>query len=74
MSDQIIPTDSILRRHFEQQAACLGLGTIPEDSILRRHYLQALSSQGQTAPSQAASARVTAQAAAPAAARQTALC
>jgi hypothetical protein len=48
MSETTIPSDSILRRHFEQQATTQGLGAIPEDSILRRHYLHALSSQAAT--------------------------
>jgi len=66
MSEIIIPTDSILRRHFEQNAAAQGLPAIPEDSILQRHYLQALSA-GKTAT---AAAPVTRQA--PAAPTQTA--
>jgi hypothetical protein len=42
MSDLTIPTDSVLRRHFEQRAMALGLPPVPEDSVLRRHYLQRL--------------------------------
>ena len=44
MSGLTIPTDSVLRRHFEQLAASRGLPPPPEDSTLRRHYLQALES------------------------------
>lgn len=32
-----VPTDSILRRHYEQQRRAAG---VPEDSILRRHHEQ----------------------------------
>lgn len=46
MSDHSLPTDSILRRHFEQHAASLGLPPPPEDSILRRHYLHLSSAVG----------------------------
>ena len=42
MAEIILPTDSVLRRHFEQQATTRGLGAPPEDSILRRHYTQLL--------------------------------
>lgn len=44
MSDFTIPTDSVLRRHFEQLAASRGLPPMPTDSVLRRHYLQRLDS------------------------------
>lgn len=42
MSDLTIPTDSVLRRHFDQLAASRGLPPVPTDSVLRRHYLQRL--------------------------------
>lgn len=42
MSDLTIPTDSVLRRHFEQLAVSRGLPPVPTDSVLRRHYLQRL--------------------------------
>lgn len=37
-----LPTDSILRRHFEQLAAAAGLPQPPQDSVLLRHYRQLL--------------------------------
>lgn len=39
------PTDSILRRHFDQIAASAGLPPLPEDSVLRRHHAQLLESR-----------------------------
>jgi hypothetical protein len=42
MSDLTIPTDSVLRRHFDQLSASSGLPPVPTDSVLRRHYLQRL--------------------------------
>jgi|GEM_PF-3965219 len=39
------PTDSILRRHFNQIAANAGLPPLPEDSVLRRHHAQLLESR-----------------------------
>lgn len=37
-----VPTDSILRRHFEQLASTAGLQPPPEESVLLRHYMQLL--------------------------------
>jgi hypothetical protein len=37
-----LPTDSILRRHFEQLASSAGLPQPPQDSVLLRHYRQLL--------------------------------
>lgn len=37
-----LPTDSILRRHFEQLASVAGLPQPPQDSVLLRHYRQLL--------------------------------
>ncbi len=62
MSDLAIPTDSVLRRHFEQRAMSLGLPAIPEESVLRRHYLQRLAA-ALDAPSVGVVAAVTARAA-----------
>lgn len=45
MSAQSIPTDSILRRHFEQIARSVDLPSPPQDSILSRHYHQLLDSR-----------------------------
>ncbi|MFN3985230.1 MAG: hypothetical protein ACK4KV_07060 [Rhodocyclaceae bacterium] len=56
-----IPTDSVLRRHFEQLARSLGLpGSLPQDSIQVRHYLQTLdarSTRSAAAGAQAVEAR-----------------
>lgn len=40
-----LPTDSILRRHFEQLVSAAGLPQPPEDSVLSRHYRQLLDSR-----------------------------
>lgn len=40
-----VPTDSILRRHFNQIAATAGLPPLPEDSVLRRHHAQLMESR-----------------------------
>ena len=37
-----LPTDSILRRHFDQLASSAGLPQAPQDSVLLRHYRQLL--------------------------------
>lgn len=45
-----VPTDSILRRHFEQLASAAGLPQAPQDSILLRHYRQLLDARLDQAP------------------------
>lgn len=45
-----VPTDSILRRHFEQLASTAGLPQAPQDSILLRHYKQLLDARLEQAP------------------------
>lgn len=45
-----VPTDSILRRHFEQLTAAAGLPQPPQDSILLRHYRQLLDARLDQAP------------------------
>lgn len=45
MTALLPPTDSILRRHFDQIAASAGLPPLPEDSVLRRHHAQLLESR-----------------------------
>lgn len=45
-----LPTDSILRRHFEQLAAAAGLPRPPQDSVLLRHYRQLLDARLARAP------------------------
>lgn len=53
-----IPTDSVLRRHFEQLARSLGLpGSLPQDSIQMRHYLQTLDARSTRAAAPAVEAR-----------------
>lgn len=42
MSACPLPTDSILRRHFEQIASSVDLPPAPQDSVLLRHYRQLL--------------------------------
>ena len=58
-----LPTDSILRRHFEQLASTAGLPQPPQDSVLLRHYRQLLDARLDQAP---ATERATARTAAPA--------
>lgn len=48
-----LPTDSILRRHFEQLAASAGLPQAPQDSILQRHYRQLLDARLEARPAAA---------------------
>jgi hypothetical protein len=57
-----LPTDSILRRHFEQLASTAGLPQPPQDSVLLRHYRQLLDARLDQAP---AIERPTARTAAP---------
>lgn len=45
-----LPTDSILRRHFEQLASVAGLPQPPQDSVLLRHYRQLLDTRLDQAP------------------------
>lgn len=52
-----LPTDSILRRHFEQLAATAGLPPPPQDSVLLRHYLQLLDARLDQRPPATAPAR-----------------
>ncbi|MFP5401155.1 MAG: hypothetical protein ACLGH1_04315 [Gammaproteobacteria bacterium] len=48
-----LPTDSILRRHFEQLASSAGLPQPPQDSILQRHYRQLLDARLEARPAAA---------------------
>lgn len=57
MTVQSVPTDSILRRHFDQIAHSVDLPPPPQDSIQLRHYLQLLNTrlaQPTVTPAQAA--------------------
>jgi hypothetical protein len=45
-----VPTDSILRRHFDQLTAAAGLPQAPQDSVLLRHYRQLLDARLDQAP------------------------
>lgn len=51
-----LPTDSILRRHFEQLASSAGLPQPPQDSILQRHYRQLLDARLEARPAAAPAA------------------
>ena len=62
-----LPTDSILRRHFEQLAASAGLPQAPQDSILQRHYRQLLDARLEARPAAAPAATPAAAQAQPAA-------
>jgi hypothetical protein len=63
-----VPTDSILRRHFEQLASSAGLPQPPQDSVLLRHYRQLLDArlEQKSAARPAAKAVITEAAIAPA--------
>lgn len=45
MTVHSVPTDSILRRHFDQISRSVDLPSPPQDSILLRHYLQLLNTR-----------------------------
>lgn len=63
-----VPTDSILRRHFDQLASSAGLPQPPQDSVLLRHYRQLLDArlEQKSAAHPAAKAVITEAAIAPA--------
>lgn len=54
MTVQSVPTDSILRRHFDQIARSVDLPSPPQDSILLRHYLQLLNTRLASVPAKPA--------------------
>lgn len=54
MTVQSVPTDSILRRHFDQIAHSVDLPSPPQDSILLRHYLQLLNTRLSPVPAKPA--------------------